>query len=500
MNYLRERILYLSNITKDFPGTRALDEVTFDLYKGEVHCLVGENGAGKSTLIKILSGAEKPDRGKIIVFDKEYNKLEPKDSINLGISTIYQDVDLVDTLSVADNIFLGNEIQNKYGLIDAKNQMKKATEIMDILSINIHAELLVEELSLAQKQMLQIVKALHRDARIIIMDEPTASLGQEETEALMKLIRNVTAKEVGVIYISHYIEEIFAIGDRITVLKDGKNVNTYEKESVHIGKIIKDVVGREASLFYKRKKVNKGKTLLQVKNFSRSDAVKNVSFDVKEGEIFGIGGIVGSGRTELINLLFGVDKRDTGEMCFDDHNITINTPRESIKNGFCMIGENRSDDGLFFVRPVKENIGVVHTERSSFLLKLKREASLVKKMIKRLRIDVSSLQEEVGYLSGGNQQKSIMARWLLSNAKVFIFDEPTKGVDIGSKEEIYKLMIELVQEGKAIIMISSDMPELLSMSDRIGIMRNGEMLKIIEAEKATEEGVLKEFLGLNVTE
>ena len=489
-------MLELKNITKDFSGTRALDDVSIDLYEGEVHCLIGENGAGKSTLIKILSGAEKPDRGMIKVFGKSYLKLEPRESINLSISTIYQDVDLVDTLTVADNIFLGNEIAYRYGAINAKEQVRRARDIMERLNIKIDVKKLVEELSPAQQQTLQIVKALYRDARIIIMDEPTSSLGQEETKALMELIKNITSRGVGVIYISHYLEEVFEIGDRITVLKDGKKINTYSTENIRVDAIIKDMVGREASLFYKRERVPIGKTMAKIMNYSRGEVVKNVTFDVKEGEIFGIGGLVGSGRTELVNLLFGVDKKESGSFTLDGKDITPSTPKEAIEKGLCMIVENRKDDGLFLIRSVKENIGIVHTDNSNFMIQLKNEIGLVRQMIQRLRIDVAGLDQEVGNLSGGNQQKSIMARWLLTNARLFIFDEPTKGVDIGSKEEIYRFMTELAREGKAIIMVSSDMPELLSMSDRIGIMRSGGMVKIIDSRDATEEKILTEFFGL----
>jgi ribose transport system ATP-binding protein len=495
----KTKLLELNNITKDFSGTRALDDVSIDLFEGEVHCLIGENGAGKSTLIKILSGAEKPDRGIIKIFGKSYLKLEPRESINLSISTIYQDVDLVDTLTVADNIFLGNEIAYSYGAINAKEQVRRAREIMERLNIKIDVKKLVEELSPAHQQTLQIVKALYRDARIIIMDEPTSSLGQEETKALMELIRTITSKGVGVLYISHYLEEVFEIGDRITVLKDGKKINTYNTENIRVDAIIKDMVGREASLFYKRERVPIGKTMAKIMAYSRGEVVKNVTFDVREGEIFGIGGLVGSGRTELVNLLFGIDKRESGSFTLDGREITPRTPKDAIEKGLCMIVENRKDDGLFLIRSVKENIGIVHTDKSNFMIQLKNEIGLVRQMIQRLRIDVSGLDQEVGNLSGGNQQKSIMARWLLTKARLFIFDEPTKGVDIGSKEEIYKFMTELAREGKAIIMVSSDMPELLSMSDRIGIMRSGELVKIIDSHNATEEKILTEFFGLGAT-
>ena len=492
-----ERILALNHISKNFSGTQALDDVTFELSAGEVHCLVGENGAGKSTLIKILSGAEKPDRGEIILYGQKHDHLDPRESIRLGITTIYQDVDLVNTLSVADNIFLGGELKNKYGFVDSRQQEEAAGTLMDRLNIKIEPHRLVESLSPAQKQTLQIVKALHREARIIIMDEPTASLGQEETVALMALARALAAKGMGIIYISHYLNEVFEVGDRITVLKDGKKISTYPKEACTIDRIVRDMVGREAALFYHKEKAAIGEVALKVENYRRGSIVKNVSFEVRRGEIFGIGGMVGSGRTELANLIFGVDRKEGGQLFLNGARLNIETPRQAIEQGFCMIREDRQEEGLFLIRPVKENIGIVDNEQNGLVLKLKREVKAVSHMADRLRIHLASLDQDVSNLSGGNQQKSVLARWLLTEASVYIFDEPTRGVDIGAKEEIYKLMTELARQGKSIIMISSDMPELLSMSDRIGIMRNGEMVKIIPAEAATEEKLLKEFLGLS---
>jgi ribose transport system ATP-binding protein len=495
----RQLILTLNNITKDFSGTRALDDVTFDLYAGEVHCLVGENGAGKSTLIKILSGAENPDKGEIVVFGKNYRQLSTHQAIELKIATIYQDVDLVETLTVADNIFLGTELLNHFGMVDTPRQEEIASSILERLNIHIDPQILVEDLSLAQKQTLQLIKALHRDAKILIMDEPTSSLGKKETIALLDLTRSLAARGIGIIYISHYLQEVTQIGDRISVLKDGRKINTYDQTNFTVSQLIRDMVGRDADLFYKKERVPIGEPLLRVDNYSRGEVVKNISFQIGRGEIFGIGGMVGSGRTELVNLLFGVDPKDSGELYLAGRKITPHSPKEAVRNGICMITEDRKTSGLFGVRPVKENIAIVKNESNGAFINLRREAERVQEKVSQLNLQLATIEQDVDSLSGGNQQKSILGRWLMKGAEVFIFDEPTKGVDIGSKEEIYHLMTELSRQGKGIIMISSDMPELLSMSDRIGIMLNGEMVNILTAEEASEERLIQEYLGIQVT-
>jgi len=490
------KILSLNHITKDFPGTRALDDVSFDLYAGEIHCLVGENGAGKSTLIKILSGAEKPDQGEIVLFGKTYRQLTTKQAIDLKIATIYQDVDLVDSLTVADNIFLGVELRDRLGVVDTQQQEKIAQDIMSQLNIHIDPKLLVEELSPAQKQILQLIKALHREARLLIMDEPTSSLGIEETKALLELVRNLAAKGIGIIYISHYLQEVTQIGDRITVLKDGKTVSTYRRSQFTIEQLIRDMVGREAALFYHKEQVPIGNVGLKVENYSRKDLVRNVSFEVRRGEIFGLGGMVGSGRTELVNLIFGVDKRDSGELYLDGKRITPNSPRQAIRNKVCLITEDRKGSGIFSIRSVKENMAIVHNEqKGNGFIRLSRERQFVSQMIDALKIQLASIEQDISSLSGGNQQKSILGRWLLTQADVFIFDEPTKGVDIGSKEEIYRIMTDLCRQQKCIIMVSSDMPELISMSDRIGVMRDGELVAVINARETSEEELLRVYLG-----
>ena len=490
-------ILAIHNLTKTFGDTLALDKVDFTLLAGEVHCLVGENGAGKSTLIKILSGAEQPDKGRIVVFGKEFVRLTPDQSLELGIATIYQDVELVTSLTVADNIFLGHEIKTKLGLINYAAQNRKARETLESMSIAIPERALVESLSPAEQQTLQIVKAIHINAKIMIMDEPTSSLGVEETRALLDLVRKLTAKKIGIIYISHYLPEIFAIGDRVTVLKDGRVVDTLKVGSTDIRTITKNMLGKERALFYEREHVQPGEIALRVRNLSKRGQFKKVSFEVYRGEILGFGGLVGAGRSALMNVLFGADRSDGGAIVLNGRAITPRSPREAIADGVAMIPEDRKLQGLFDLRSVLENIVIVGNETSVLFLDHRHEKVAVGDLIDRLHIVTAGVQQPVGYLSGGNQQKVILARWLLSQTQIFIFDEPTKGVDIGAKAQIYDLMVQLTQAGKSILMVSSDIPELLSMSDRIAVMRNGELATVFAAKDVTEQELIGSFLGIN---
>jgi ribose transport system ATP-binding protein len=494
-----DKLVELKNITKIYGSFKALDKVSFDLKKGEVHCLVGENGAGKSTLIKVLSGAVSPEGGEIhYLKDEPIKSLTPREAIKLGISTIYQDAELVDSLTVVDNIFLGEEESSRAPfVVNVNSQTKKAKEIINMLNLNLPYDVLVEELSTSQKQMLQIVKALYKEAKILIMDEPTSSLGLDEKKALMKIVRDLRERGIGIIYISHYLEEIFDIGDRVTVLRDGKNRGTYNISEVDTNMIIRKMVGRDASMFFSRKPVEIGETRVKLKNFNKFGVVENVSFDVRKGEIFGIGGLVGSGRSELMTFVFGAEEPDSGKVIIDNKELKINSPKDAIKQGICFITEDRKKLGMLRGRNVIENIAVIHNENfKGPLLDLKEERSLSNKIVGELSIMVSSDEQKVEELSGGNQQKVIIGKWLIDEADLYIFDEPTKGVDVGAKEQIYNLLVELAEKGKCIIMISSDMPELLSMSDRIGVMRNGRMVEIFENEGITEEELIKKFIGV----
>jgi ribose transport system ATP-binding protein len=491
-----QEILSVRAVSKFFGAFQALKDVTFGVRPGEVHCLLGENGAGKSTLIKILSGALTPEAGSIQIDGREYAGLTPVRSMELGIATIYQDVELIETLTVSDNIFLGEEISGALGVVRRREQFRRAREIMDRLHIDIDETKLVGDLSQAQKQMLQIVKALKLKARILIMDEPTSSLGVSETRALMDMVRKLKDEGVAIIYISHYLEEIFQIGDRITVLKDGASVATYEVRDVDVATVVKAMVGREASLFYKRDEIVKGEGLLQIRDFTRSGVVDHVSFDVRQGEIFGLGGLVGSGRSELLDLIFGAAKKDGGAILLDGREVRIDSPGDAMRQGFSYITEDRKKLALFMDRPVRENIAIVEGELfGGALVSASREASEVRDMAGKMRIAMFSPEQRVGDLSGGNQQKVVIARWLLSRGKVFLFDEPTKGVDIGAREEIYRLMTDLAKAGHYIIMVSSDMPELLSMSDTIGVMQAGRLKRVFTGD-IREEELMNCYLGV----
>lgn len=488
-------ILVVENINKSFSGIQVLHDINLSLQKGEVVCLVGENGAGKSTLIKILSGAEIPDSGKITIFDTEYEKLTPSKAMDIGIATIYQDADLVDSLTVADNIFLGHEMLTNKMFVDKNQQEAITKELLDSLSIKMNPGTFVEELSPGQKQNLQIAKALHRKAKILILDEPTASLGEEETAALMKLVEQLRKDGLGIIYISHYLEEVFRLGDIAYILKDGSVVKRFVIPETNQDELIKAMVGRDASNFYQKGKYSIGDKALHVEHYSGNGIVKDVSFHVSRGEIFGLGGLVGAGRTELVRMMFGADKSESGELILDHKAITPRSPKQAVGKGVFLVSEERKGEGLFLIRSVKENLMISNNDKK-FIIKLKKEKEIVEDSINQLKIKVFNQEQEVGNLSGGNQQKVVISRWLLEDGDVYIFDEPTKGVDVGAREEIYKLMESLAKNKKIVIMVSSNMPELISMSDRIGIMRDGELVNILDADKVTEDMLIKEYIGI----
>ena len=492
----RNEILAIDNLSRKFGDTVALERVHFDLREGEVHCLVGENGAGKSTLIKILSGAERPDEGLITAFGTQYNRLTPQQSFGAGIATIYQDIELVSSLTVADNIFIGRELRTKWGFIDSPVQNRKAGELMKSMNIDLPPTALVESLSPAQQQTLQIVKALYLNAKILILDEPTASLGVAETKALLETIRNLTAQGRGIVYISHFLREIFEIGDRVTVLKDGRVTGTFKVGETSLAAITMSMIGRERSLFYDREAVETGEVTMQVRDLGRHEHFERVTFDLHRGEILGFGGVVGSGRSALMRVLFGAERRTSGHIRLNDRVFSPATPTEAIALGVAMIPEDRKTLGLFDLRSLLENIVIVQNELTMPVLNHTHENRSVKELITRLHIVAAGPNQQIGSLSGGNQQRAMLARWMLSNASVYIFDEPTRGVDIGAKEEIYKCMVELAKAGKSLLMVSSDMPELISMSDRVAVMRNGELITIVDAKSVTEQQLLGYFLGI----
>lgn len=490
-----EQILELKDINKSFAGIQVLHNVNLTLHAGETVCLVGENGAGKSTLIKILSGAEKPDSGSITLFGRTWSSLQPSQAMELGVATIYQDVDLVDTLSVADNIFQGAEIRKNGIFIDRRKQEEKAGEILRALKMTIRPDVLVETLSPGQKQNLQIAKALHKKAKILIMDEPTASLGEDETKALMELIDRLKHDGIGIIYISHYMDEIFRVGDRVNVLKDGYSVSERQIGEVTQETLIREMVGRDASNYYRKGNFSTGDQALEIRGYTRGNLVKNVSFTVSHGEVLGLGGLVGAGRTELVRMLFGADPKESGQMFLNGKEITPKDPKDAIKKGICFVSEDRKGEALFLDRSVKENISIAKNE-SRFFLNLAKEKELVDHSIEQLSIKVFNREHDAGKLSGGNQQKVVISRWLAMDGEIYIFDEPSKGVDVGAREEIYRLIEELVKRKKIVIMVSSTMPELISMSDRIAVMKDGALSAVIPADEAQEDELLKWYMGI----
>lgn len=490
-------LLELRDISKSYSGVEVLHGVNVELAPGEVLCFVGENGAGKSTLIKIISGAIHPDHGTLTLFGEKYEALQPRQAIDLGVSTIYQEIDMVDNLTVADNIFLGAELRNKFGTINRKEQEKQADNLLEKLKIEkIRGRDLLSELSTAQKQCVQIAKALRNNAKILILDEPTASLGDKETKLLLGIVKELTNQGMGIIYISHYIDELFEIGNKLLVLKDGNQVVVRNVKDTNPEQIIHDMIGRDASSFYSREYFPHGEKVLSVKNYSDGKLVQDVSFEIKSGEVFGLGGLVGAGRTELVRMMYGADRKLQGNLYIDEKEITPKNPKDAINKGIFMISEDRKGEGLLLLRSVKENIMITHNEHNQ-IIHLGKEAKQVQESIRTFEIKVPSPNAEVSSLSGGNQQKTIIARCAIDYGELYIFDEPTKGVDVGAKEEIYKHILKLAKEDKFVIIISSDMPELLSMSDRIGIMCEGKLTDIVETKETSEDELMKKYLGFH---
>lgn len=477
---MAEKILVINNVSKSFPGVKALDNINFELNKGEIHALIGENGAGKSTLMKILTGVNKPDQGEISYLGQKYQEFGISQAKKLGISMIYQELYLVPYLSVAENIFFGKE-PKKHGFVDYKTMHEKSKIILEKLGVNIDTNKKIKELTIAYQQIVEIAKAISDDAKILIMDEPTAPLSNEEINMLFKLIKRLQTEGVSIIYISHRLEEIFKICDRVTVFRDGKYITTEESINLTKEKLIKLMVGRSISNQYPESANTKSdETVLEIENLE-NEKLSNVSFTLKKGEILGVGGLVGSGRTEILRAIYGADSCK-GKIRKNNKLIKNNHPTDAIRNGIALIPEDRKGQGLLLKLSVNENIVF------SVLKRMKKFGMLNKKImknnsveyIKKLNIKTPDENKIVRFLSGGNQQKVIIAKWLLTKADVFLIDEPTRGIDVGAKYEIYSLMNNLKEQGKSIIMVSSEMPELIGMSDRIIVMCDGRVSGCIE--------------------
>ena len=487
-----ETIIEVKNCSKSFTGVKVFDGLDFDLARGEIHCIVGENGAGKSTLIKILSGAYKPDCGAIIIGGKAYSHLTPRLSFELGIFTIYQEQFLIQDLTVYENVFLGSEPKNRLGQVNFKLMKTKTDIIFKSLQIPIEISKTIRELSTAERHLVQIAKTLIWQPKVLIMDEPTASLGRNETKILLDSVRTIAKSGVGIIYISHHLEEVFEIADRVTVLRDGVKISVYKSKDLTTENMIRDMVGRNAEMFYTREVTPLKDGILEAIGYSRKDKINNCSFKIRQGEIVGLAGMVGAGRTELARLIFGADKKNAGILLLNGRNITPSSPRSAIKNGICLITEDRQHSGLILEHSLRWNVSLVkNVSFKGLRLRLWEEKKDSQTYRQKMNVRTTSIEKEVKYLSGGNQQKVVLIKWLLVNSKIIIFDEPTRGIDIGAKEEIYKLMTQLAREGKYILMISSDMPELISMSDRIYVMNQGSIRAELSCKEISEETVLK---------
>ena len=493
-------VLEALKVTKRYPGVLALDEVEFDLKFGEVQALVGQNGAGKSTFIEIIAGSIRPDAGQILLGGRQLTHLDPALSIELGIQTVHQENQLVEELSVAENIYLYNLPTNRFGFASLSTCIRAADTLLHELGIDIDSRLKLIELTFVEKKLISIAKAFSRRANILILDEPTASLDKTGKTILFDIIKKYTRKGLSVIYISHHLGEIFEICDRVTIFKDGRKISTHSVEDTDMTTIVREMIGKAKTSISKSVSGaadSPEAELLEVVDYYQKGVVEHVSFQVKKGEIFGLGGLVGAGRSELARLIFGMQKKDAGQLIYGGQDITAANPGDAIRKGIGYLTEDRKLDGLITMRPIFENISVVELSKSrGTFINLVSEKNQTGTMSQQLAVKTPSISQAVINLSGGNQQKVVVAKWLYAESQILIFDEPTVGIDVGSKSDIYKLMIDLARQGKIIIMISSDNPELISVCDRVGVMRFGKLVTILAGDQINEENILKFSLGV----
>ncbi|MDG4728585.1 sugar ABC transporter ATP-binding protein [Bacillus pumilus] len=482
----------MHNIHKAFGKNTVLSGVSFDLVTGEVHALMGENGAGKSTLMNLLTGLYSLDQGTIQIDGKETAFKNPKEAEQHGIAFIHQELNIWPDMTVLENLFIGKEIYTKFGLLDTKKMKVLAQSQLDRLSVNLSLDQEAGSCSVGQKQMIEIAKALMTDAKVIIMDEPTAALTDREIEKLFQVIESLKKEGVSIVYISHRMEEIFAICDRITIMRDGKTVDTKAIPETNFHEVVKKMVGRELTDRYPERLPSLGDIVLEVKQATRKGQFHDISFSVKAGEIVGVAGLMGAGRTEMMRSLFGLDPLDQGEIWVHGKKAVIKKPSDAVKLGIGFITEDRKDEGLMLDASIRENIGLPNLESFSpkGLIDKKNEQDFVDLLIKRLTIKTASSEISARSLSGGNQQKVVIAKWIGIQPKVLILDEPTRGVDVGAKREIYQLMNELTDRGVAILMVSSELPEILGMSDRVLVIHEGTISGELNKSDATQERIM----------
>lgn len=488
-----EYIVELSGVTKEFPGVLALNNVNFNLKSGEVLALLGENGAGKSTLMKILSGVYTRDTGTMKVFGDEVSDMNPKKAQELGIAIIHQELNMCQHLTVAENIFLGRE-ETKGDVLLNKSMVKQAREILNKLNIDIDPNTILEDLAVSKQQMVEIAKALSTNAKILIMDEPTSALTSKEIDDLFRIIKQLKAEGCGIVYISHRLEELEHIVDRVTVLRDGQYITSLDFTPDALEEIITHMVGREIKEKFPRVECTRGKKILEVKDLNAGKMVRDVNFDVYEGEIIGIAGLMGAGRTETTRAIFGVDAKDSGQIILDGKEVVIHKPEDAIKAGIVLAPEDRKKDGLCTKLSIRENIALSNLDilcNKLGIVNRKKEKEMIDKAVGNLRIKLPNAEVNAASLSGGNQQKVVVGKWLARNSRVVIFDEPTRGIDVAAKVEIYHLMNELKKEGIGVVFVSSEMPEVLGVSDRVIVMCDGRITGELMTKEATQDKILK---------
>ncbi len=496
-----EPVISMQNIEKEFSGVKALDGITFDVYAGEIHCLVGENGAGKSTLMKILSGAYRPSAGQVsFAGGPTYDYLTPALSRKLGINIVYQENDLVPSMNVVENIFVGSEKANSFGLVQYDEMKKYTCDLIADMGLKLDPEAKAENLSVSDQQFVKILKALSSNPQVLIMDEPTSMFNAEDSQKVLDLTRNIASKNIAVIFISHFLKEVVEIADRITVIRDGKVISTLDNRGhdTPYEIITKDMVGRSVEMFYQKEKNEIGDIFLEVKNLKLTKDSPTINFYVRKGEVLGFAGMVGSGRSEIMRAVFGADSRYSGEIYIDKKRVFNRNPAESIDNSIAFITEDRQKYGLFLQQSVLENttlVGLKKVIKGKFV-NIKKHPPLIQNIITSLNIKVPSVWTEAIYLSGGNQQKVVLGKWLFAGQDIYIFDEPTRGIDVNAKTEFYKQMSKLTREGKSIIMISSDMPELISMSDRVMVVRDGAIDCELVGDQINEQRIINRALGV----
>lgn len=493
-----EYVLELSGICKSFPGVKALDGVNLKIEKGKVHALMGENGAGKSTLMKVIDGIYQPDAGTIYMYGQEIHIHGPRDAISKGISMIHQELNPVPHMTIAENIFLGREMKTGLGFVDRSRMLKETEKLLKKLDFDFDPSQKIGELSVAGMQMIEIAKAVSCDAKVILMDEPTSAITENEVEKLFAIIRELISHDVAIVYITHKMDEVFQIADQITVIRDGQYIDSRPVDAFTPDELVTMLVGRKLDQIYPKETVSIGDTLLEVRHLTRQGEYKDISFTVRRGEILGVAGLVGAGRTELFESIAGITQPDSGEVLLSGKAVQFRDPGDAIQHHIVIATEDRKGSGLFLQLPIQENV-LMESYRTKFpngFVSKRSITQIGEEQLQKLSIKAAGTQQLVGTLSGGNQQKVVLSKVLLTEPEIIIFDEPTRGIDVGAKAEIYKIMVQLAREGKCIIMISSELPEVLGMSDRIMVMCQGTMTGILErGPETTQEKIFSMACG-----